>query len=240
MPRRNQPHPSLRKDKQPLEHGDPYVEENIEDLDDEEELEEDPDFSAERRAAAERDDPRFSQFQRENDVLRREIEDLRRRIPNPQAEVPVEEEPDWDQLIFSNPKEAVKLIREQTAKDVETKLRREYQADQGQTKFWSDFYAKHDDLADEDDIVQAILSANMATLGSMPVKQAMDELADLTRKRIMRYSNGKGRRPNDKTRVEGARSPSGKAPRAEPSKVVTLSDIIRNRRANRSKAASAA
>lgn len=245
MPRRNSPHPSLRK---APEHGDVYEEPTVEEFEDEEELEEDPDFAAERQREADlarqKDgiDPRLARIEREMELLRRENDDLRRRVPpaNAREPEPEDEEPDWDELIFKSPKDAMRLVEERAVRKAETKLRQEYQQDQGTTQFWNDFYAAHRDLKDDDDIVQMVLSANLAKLGGMPVSDAMDELADLTRKRIMAYSNRKGRKPGDRTTVEGASAPSHRRSTPESPKVVTLSDIIKNRRAGRRKAASAA
>ncbi len=244
MPRRNQPHPSLRKNAPA--HGDVY-EEPMEDHD-EEELEEDPDFAAERRRDEElgrqKDgvDPRLARIEREMELLRRENEDLRRRTPPANAPQPESEpeEPDWDELIFKSPAEAARLIEERAVRKAETNLRREYQQDQGTTQFWNDFYKANEDLQNDDDIVQMVLTNNLAKLGGMPVAAAMEELADLTRKRIMAYSNRKGRRPGERAVAEGASAPSPKRSAPVEIKAVTLSDIIKNRRQNRRKAASAA
>lgn len=237
MPRKNQPHPSLRRNNgeaPPLQHGDPYEPELDEDDEDELEHEEE-----QKRDPAEE---RFARFERELELLRRENDDLRRRVPpaNARADAEADEEPDWDELLFKNPKEALKLHGERVRKQVTQELRSEYQRDQGTTEFWRDFYAANSDLKNDDDIVQMVLSANLGKLGGMPVPDAMTELADLTRKRIMAYSNRKGRREGDRTTVEGASAPSRRRAQPESDKVVTLSDIIRNRRAGRRKASSAA
>lgn len=245
MPRRNSPHPSLRKSP---EHGDVYEEPPVQEFEEEEELDEDPDFAAERQReeglARQKDgvDPRLARIEREMELLRRENDDLRRRVPpaNAREPDPEDEEPDWDELIFKSPKEAMRLHGERVRKQVAQELRQEYQQDQGTTQFWNDFYTAHRDLKDDDDIVQMVLSSNLAKLGGMPVSDAMDELADLTRKRIMAYSNRKGRKPGDRTAVEGASAPSHRRSTPEAPKAITLSDIIKNRRAGRRKAASAA
>lgn len=242
MPRRNSPHPSLRRQpEQPLQHGDEFPHDDQFD-EDEEEQEEDPDFSAERKKAAE-PNSELEQLRRELELNRREIEDLRRRTPVEPAvrnQPEAEEEPDWDELLFKDPKAAMKLHGERVAKSVREELRREYAQDQGTNQFWSDFYKDHPDLEGDDDLVQTMLNSNLAKLGGMPVKKAMDELADLTRQRIMRYSNGKGRRPGNRAVAEGASAPRPGRPAPAADKVVTLSDIIRNRKAKRHKAASAA
>lgn len=242
MPRKNQPHPSLRRnlEEPPLQHGDPFEPAELDD-EDEDEAEQRRDDALGRQKDGV--DERFARLDRELDLLRRENEDLRRRVPpanaRPQADAE-DEEPDWDELLFKNPKEALKLHGERVARTVETKLRSEYQRDQGTTEFWRDFYRDNSDLKDDDDIVQMVLSTNLDKLGGMPVAAAMAELADLTRKRIMSYSNRKGRRPDDRTRVEGASAPSARRQPREDSGVITLSDIIKNRRLARRKASSAA
>lgn len=242
MPRRNSPHPSLRKqtyDPQPLQHGDEHPGDAYDpDLEEDHDEEDQPEPQAKDPTAE-----RFERMERELELMRRENDDLRRRNPvEPVVRQPAEpeDETDWDELIFKDPKQAVKLIKEQARKEITTELRREYTQEQGTNQFWTDFYNDNPDLKEDDDLVQTMLNSNLAKLGGMPVKKAMDELADLTRKRIMRYSNGKGRRPGNRAVAEGASPPRPGRPAPDAEKVVTLSDIIKNRKANRRKAASAA
>ena len=170
---------------------------------------------------------------------------LRSAILRPQEiKAPVREqepEPDWEKLMYDDPKAFVNTLSGRIAKQVSTELGTKYQKDQGEKEFWGDFYAENDDLRDDRDLVQATLSRNINVLGDLPVSQARKKLADLTRERIMRYT---GKRPKkdgegEKARVEGARSPGAPKKVVEENKVVTLSDIIRNRRANRMKAKTA-
>jgi hypothetical protein len=186
---------------------------------------------------------RIDLIEREMELLRRENAQLKRQIPpTPPRTADADEdedETDWETLIFADPKGAAKKIEDRAVAKAEKNLRREYQSDQSSNKFWTDFYAANSDLKDEDDLVQLTLNTNLATLGDMPVDAAMSKLADLTRQRIMRYSNGGAKPRSGRAVAEGASAPSGRRAAAEPPRPKTLSDIIRVRKENRRKAASA-
>lgn len=224
--------------------GDPPEEEEFE-----EETEEDEDDDAEfEEEALIRSNPRTAEeriFELEDklDTVTRSYDDLRRAIPP--AEPRGEEAADpmdginWDEAIFANPKEALQRYGEIVEERVANRLRGEYQRERGQERFWDDFYKRHNDLIrDQDgDIVQMLLNKNLNKFSNMPVDKAMDELADLTRQRIMQYT-GKQRRVK-KAVSEGAAPPSTtKRPDMtpkEPPKVRSMSDYIRERRLKRAK-----
>lgn len=151
-----------------------------------------------------------------------------------------EPEPDWEKLLFEEPKEAVKMIKASVRKDVEAELTGKYEADQGTRTFWSEFYTKNDDLKDDQDMVDAVLRANMKTLGDMPVSQAQEKLADLTRERIMKYTGKKKEPGGKKATVEGESQITPKAEEKKDDRPTTLSDLIRARRVKRTQKANAA
>lgn len=165
--------------------------------------------------------------------LEAEMADLRRRIPpaEPKAPTPPKEddEPDWDKLLYDNPREAMRLHGDRIANKVKTELTTQYQREQGQKIFWDRFYEKNKDLKDDQDLVETTLKSNLNDLANIPVDDAMKKLADLTRDRIMRYAGGKPKGGGKKAVAEGNGPPS--APRAtpEPEAPSSLSDIIKAR-----------
>lgn len=147
---------------------------------------------------------------------------------------PKEEEPDnfydkVDEKLFQDPKAVLAGLEDRIVSKVTTALTGTYKKDQGEREFWGDFYAKHPDLKADDDLVKATLQGNMSKLGGMPVSEAISSLAALTRDRISRYA----KTPRQRPQVESASPPSPPPPKKEEPKVVTLSDVIRNRRAKR-------
>lgn len=182
-------------------------------------------------------DPALKAVQDQLARVQQELDSTRRQIPPPQPKPQVlEEEPDWDKLLYDDPKKAMQLHGEMIARKVTQDLTTRYERDKGTDKFWSNFYAKHDDLKKDDDLVKVLLQANLPTLANIPVDEAMDKLADLTRDRILRYSGG--RAPSGKkARAEGAEPPSAKRPEPDTNKPTSLSDIIKARRSKRATAA---
>lgn len=157
--------------------------------------------------------------------------------PAPAAQkkdAPVER--DWEQLIFEDTKNAIKLLRQDIRAEITTELRGEYQRDMSDRQFWDGFYRDNQDLKDDDDLVKATLGKNMQALAPLPVSEASKKLADLTRERILRYKGGEVEKKNNKKVVtEGSGGPGEKKPVKEESKILSLGDVIRARRAARSK-----
>jgi hypothetical protein len=182
-------------------------------------------------------DKRFDDLMQKIETLQRDNENLRRAIPpsvQPQPEPePEEDDVDWDTLIYENPKEALRIHGERVAKSVEQNLTRKYQQDKNEQRFWDKFYAKHKDLTDDRDIVELVLSKNLSTLANKPSDEAMDELADLTRRRIMRYSDNPRPRKGSRAVVEGGHAPTHKATPKQAEQITTLSSLIKARRAKR-------
>lgn len=164
-----------------------------------------------------------------------------RPAPAPQVEKKQEEPPkerDWEELIFKDTPNAIKLLKEDIRKEITTELRGAYQKDMGEKDFWNEFYASHEDLKEDRDLVRATLASNMPALQDLPVSEASKKLADLTRARILRYKGGEVDKKNDKkTKVEGSGAPAPKAKAPEAPKILSLGDVIRARRAARNKKA---
>jgi hypothetical protein len=170
-------------------------------------------------------------------ALRADNNTIKRAVPPPEPpRAAAEDEVDIDELLFSDPKEALRLTREQ----VKQELRAEYTREQGTSKFWTDFFAAHADLKDDKDLVDLELTKNMDRLGGMDVKKAIDELADLTRTRILGYTRKGSGRKQSRAVAEGASQPAPRQAAQTPSNVTTLTDLLRARREKRRKGASAA
>lgn len=183
----------------------------------------------------EEDDPPSGGETAEQKVARLEAEmaDLRRRIPpsepKQQQPPPQDDEPDWDKLLYDNPKEAMRLHGQRVADKVKQELTATYQREQGQKVFWDRFYEKNKDLKDDRDLVETTLKSNLNDLANIPVDDAMKKLADLTRDRILRYAGGKPKAGGKKAVAEGAAAPSPPRATPEPEAPSSLSDIIKAR-----------
>lgn len=209
------------------EHGDP--------VDDDDELAGGNDPGDENDA-----DDKPDALQARLDAQAREIEALKRQIPPAQPK-PVDdkkvEEPDWENLLYKDPKAAMKLHAKMVKDEVTREIEGKYQREKGTEKFWSDFYNKHKDLKDDHDLVNVTLNSNLDTLANVPVAEAMDKLADLTRTRIMRYAGNKP--TGKKVRVEGSDPPQPRRVEVPSDKPSSLSDIIKARKGNRRRATAA-
>lgn len=180
-------------------------------------------------------------------LLQAEVDRLKRQIPPPEptrseavAADPTDEMTDeeFDALLFSNPREALRLNNERVKKE----LRTEYTANQGTQSFWQQFYAANGDLKDDDDLVQSTLQKNMAELGNMPVPEAMARLAVLTRDRILGFMKKRKEPRTSRAVAEGATPPAvpqAQDDEAEPA-AGTLSGVLTARRMRRRSAAQAA
>jgi len=180
----------------------------------------------------------FAEMNRQIGELRAQNEHLRRSIPPTQRQAEPapadEEEPNWDELLFKDPKAAMKLHGERVAKEVKRDLTRQYESDQSNTRFWNSFYQNNPDLKDDHDLVTATLNKHFNDIGSMRSDLAQEKLADLTRARIMKYSGKSGVEPGKKrsrAQAEGAAEPRKRsAPPPKADNVTSLSGVIRRRK----------
>lgn len=181
----------------------------------------------------------MADLKRQNDELRRQLPPAQ---PKPVTAAPEDDpEPDWEKLLFADPKQALKLHGERVAKQVSKDLRAEYQKDRGTSEFWNRFYAANPDLRIDSDLVETTLNSNLSDLANIKVEDAYIRLAELTRDRILRYAGGaaKERRPKARTEGAGGRAPAPPAPPAPDTTVTRLSDVLRSRRQGRRKAGAA-
>jgi hypothetical protein len=184
----------------------------------------------------------LSELQSKFDRQERELQELRRAAqpPAPPSKDP-DDDIDWDQEFFNSPKKALARHAEIVEKRVTNRLTSAYQRDRSTQTFWDQFYDKHPDLKQDHDLVDVTLKSNLAEMSSMPVTQAMERLADLTRDRILRYAGGGTKPRAPKARAEGASPPAPKSPKkpAESDTVLSITDLIRRNKDRRRKAAGA-
>lgn len=181
---------------------------------------------------------RLNRLEVENARLTGELRGLSTTRSAPQQKPEPKPERDWEKLFFEDTPGAIKALREDIKEEITTELTTKYSTDRNTRDFWAEFYRAHPDLKDDDDLVQATLNKNAASLGDLPVAVASSKLADLTRERIMRYT-GEKKEPGKKAVVEGGGPPKAPSKQKEPDEIVSLGDVIRARRANRQKARTA-
>lgn len=157
-----------------------------------------------------------------------------------QPPAPAQDQIDPD-LIYTDPARYTELVQEQAVARAKAEMTAEYKRDQGLQHFFSDFYSKHNDLKDSDDLVRQELQANYNAWANKPAREVHDLLADKVRNRILGYvsrygSTTSGGNQTPRTTVEGGpqHQVQQPAPQAEPPK--TASNIVAMRRAKRRQA----
>lgn len=166
--------------------------------------------------------------------LRREMLQLRtQRDKKEETPKEKEKEPEWGKALFEDPENTIAALRKSIREEITKDLRTDYQTDQNQRQFWNGFFERHPDLRPDRDLVEVTMHANMDKLGNLAVEEASDKLAELTRERILRYSGADDGRKGGKKKplAEGANPPRKAAEQKKPEGPVTLSQIIKARRA---------
>lgn len=157
---------------------------------------------------------------------------------------------DYNTKIFENPAEALSRLKQEWRQEIVSELTGRYEGDQQQRAFWEGFYRAHPDLADEPELVQAVATRLMPRWQSEPASRAgefAEALAKDTRALILRVSR-KGReadapaepRPAGRAVVEGASGGRAPTPPPDDEGPASLSDLLRQRQADRRRAASRA
>ncbi len=166
----------------------------------------------------------------------RALTELRAGTPQPVTPIVEGDKPeDIGTLLFTDPAKAVAAIKQEIVREVAGM----YTAEESRKGFWTDFYKDHPDLEDSDLMVRAIAGKNFSTLGPMKASAAGNELADLTRKEILRMVNKSkgGNSGSDRsTSLEGTRALSAPAAPEEHKGPQSLSATIKARAAVRRKA----
>ena len=147
---------------------------------------------------------------------------------------PQDQKRDLGTLLFENPNEALGRLRQ----EIKEEMRMEYGRDQSEQKFWQGLYRKHDDLEGEETLIRAVMQQHWGDLQALPVGDAQDKIADMTRSEILRISkklrSGKDEElPQDRAVVEGAGSAAPRRKAAEPEGPKSLSEVIRANRTRR-------
>lgn len=151
--------------------------------------------------------------------------------PKPAAAA-VTDGPDYETLLFTNPKEAVRLIKAEMRDELNGQLA----STNAQQSFWTEFYAQNPDLKESDWLVKSILNREMPRMMKMQVPEAIKDLSETVKGEILKLSKVKTEK-DPKGEVEGANE-SGKG----RSKVVadagkdsptSLTDVLKGRRAAR-------
>lgn len=142
---------------------------------------------------------------------------------------------DYDQLLFEDPKGAVERIK--------AEIRSEYQAAENLKSFWRDFYRSNKDLSEDEDhdVAEMILQRNLQELARLPVDEAKEKLADLTRRKILMYQQrGKdqvddGEVPRTRVEIPSRQSRQPPAEEKDPGGD-TVVDYLKYRRSQRAAA----
>lgn len=172
-------------------------------------------------------------LQTQNQQLQAQL--MQRAEPPPN---PADQQPDFADLLFTNPNEALRIHGEMVEKRVSDRLYAEFRAFDGRREFWREFYTEYPDLKQAKELADLTLRSNMPALKDLPVDKAMEQLAGLTRARIQSYVPAT--RSGKRATVEGAGAPLARGNRVQEPKVPSLSDIIRGKHASRRGKAQAA
>jgi hypothetical protein len=227
MARRRQTPPRQVADPDPIKHGSVMVDESAEEAELARLADEDEEQDDRKRPSVS-----VETLQRDMLAMERrhseELANLRRQAPPPRDVPPPE---DLGALLFSEPRKAIQKIREEVGQEIEQKLTRKYQQDQNNLRFWKTFDDQFPDLKNDRDLVELTMNANLSELANIPVEDAMERIAELTRDRIQRYTKSRpqGRRPY----AEGSSPPMPPRQQQEEEKPPSLSELVRRRRASK-------
>lgn len=95
---------------------------------------------------------------------------------HPAAAVPAEG-PGVDELLFTDPKKAVTMLKQQARDDV----MKELNAKEAEHQFWKSFYDENPDLLNADRIVKSIVKEKWSEVANLPLAEAKRLLAGETR-----------------------------------------------------------
>lgn len=144
---------------------------------------------------------------------------------------------DLDQLIFTNPKEALRLIKAEVLAEVNGELGKT----SAQQAFWTEFYRQNANLQEHDWLVKAVMTREFKTLAPMDVPSAIKHLSTTVKGDILKLG-GKSPSPAKNPGLEGgnelARKSSNAADVSESSPTEGgLTSVLKQRRAARAAAA---
>lgn len=187
--------------------------------------------------------------------LEQEIGELRSGRAKPAAASADEDEDaeltEAERLLFTEPKKAMKLLEARAVKKAESTLTRRYVAAEAERSFWGGFNKQYPELADVEWLVRQVAEERSSDLEGLTVAEGAPKLAkwanDRLRTLVKKVDPASGGRPKTRSSVEGGGSAdSGRQParpaarREEPEKesnILSLTDILKQRRQARRQAA---
>lgn len=147
--------------------------------------------------------------------------------------------PDYDTLIFTDPKKAVQLIKD----EIRGELNAQLSSTNAQADFWREFYTQNTDLKDADWLVKSILSRDFKKFEKMQVPEAIKALAETVKGDILKLS-GKKEKKEPSTELEGGNErrpkPSKEGEAESKGSPTSITDVLKARRAARRAGAGAA
>ena len=110
-------------------------------------------------------------------------------IPQEREVSPDTEPVNYEELLFTDPNEALRLHGEEVADKVTKEITGAYQQDQARQVFWDDFYGDSPELKEEAHIVRMVMEQHWDVLKDLKGKTVRKKLAELTQKEILRLAN---------------------------------------------------
>lgn len=111
---------------------------------------------------------------------RSEVIDKLQQITNPQPQVAVDPDAEIADLLFEDPKAAIKVISDRAQQKAKQEMEQSRQHDRA----WDEFYKANPDLREHEDFVQFVLNKNLETIKSMDLSQAIAHVSHETRARL--------------------------------------------------------
>jgi hypothetical protein len=201
----------------------------------------DPALAAALKKTQRQEEDRYSVLQTNLQKLQDEVRQKGSPVP---SEAPKDELMGNTDLLFSNPEAFLAKFQERIETKVKTELTTEYQRAEGRKQFWDTFYKTNDDIKRESQLlVDAVMNRDYEELAALPVGRQFEALGEKVREEMLKIV---GKKKSDdsqsgpKPRLEGGSTPSPRpAPGATPqasNQVVSISDIVREKREARVKA----
>lgn len=158
-------------------------------------------------------------------------------VPIVPTEQPKDEDEELALLLFEKPAEAIRKIRQQTIKEVQS----QYAVDQGQKEYWQVFVGNYPELKNALWVAQQVLANNFESWKGLKVPESMKKLAQATKEQIVALTgevSDDGNPPKvRRTRVETPGSPQPRQDdESAPTQATPLTTLISRRREARRKA----
>lgn len=165
-----------------------------------------------------------------------------RPAPAPSPAPAPEQNTELNELLFSNPAEAIRRISQSVREDVWRETQQRLATERSQADFWSQFYGANPELRKYETLVHATLSDNWSTVSNLSVSQGASKLAELTKRNIVNLLADFGQpTPAGKNGTTTIEAPAGRQPQVrrapegagEEALPGSLSEAIKLRRRER-------